>query len=208
MSEEKFPTQTQASIADAPDYSDEVAVPSEDGLARLRRLALKMLELESDIETAETVLEDLKKEFKTHSQTLVPTLMQELGLDEIKITGGSKIVVAKALHASLPQDPDPRHAVWMQYLTDSGNDALMKRQVIMNFGKESTEYMKTLMTHLRDLDVVTHATIVEKADIHNQTLLAFLRRELSDGHLTEKQLEAFGAIEQTYAKIETKKRKG
>lgn len=181
-----------------PDYSNEVAEPSVDVLSRLRTLAMKMLLLEDDIEAAEKQAKDSKEKLAALAQKIVPELMLSAGLDEIKIAGGHKIVVEKKIHASLPQDEE-RKAIWMKYLEETGDAELIKRQVIVDYGKESTKQVQILLEHLREIDVHTFAKITEKADIHNQTLLAYLRREKSAGN--EVPLEAFGAFELTIAKI-------
>lgn len=182
-----------------PDYTGEEEQPDDDILTRLRKLAVRMLELDNALEESEAAQRKLQAMRDHCANELIPRLMKDAGLDKIRITGGAEIVMEKKIRCSLSQD---RRDTWMEYLTRTGNDGLVLREITVQFGRDKTPHFLALTEHLQEIGVHQDAAVTQKETINAQTLLAFLRREVRE---RPEVLEAFGAFEQTYAKIQVSK---
>lgn len=185
-----------------PDYSGEAEKPSEDSLIRLRRMSLTMVELQQELEAAEQKAAALKKERDRYSLDLIPSLMKDLGLVEIKLSTNFAIVVAEELSVGAPsQDPDKKRA-WMSYLTAAGDDGLVKREVVVSYGRDSTEWADKLLEAIRALEVEKHAEVRQVETIHPSTLKAYVKREKTQH---PELIDLFGVYEVRVAKVKVQK---
>lgn len=190
------------SNGEVPDYSEETQEAKPDAMKRLSQLAAKMGQLTLEEMDLEEKLKDVQNELKTYQENLVPEIMAEIGMREITTLGGMKIELREEVRASLPKDPERRSAAFA-YLKDTGNDGLITREFVINYGRDSTEWAEEFAKKLEELNVGEHAVVKQEETINHQSMCAFLRRELKDG--TNVPLEAFGAFVQKFAKIKLKK---
>jgi hypothetical protein len=188
-------------MVDVPDYSDEKETPSEDALLRLRRMAVKMVELQQELDAAESRTEQLKKERDRFSLDLIPTLMKDLGLLEIRLTTNFRVVVTEDLRVGAPSQEPEKKAAWMAYLKETGNDGLVKREVVVSYGRDSTAWAEQLIAKIKEMEVEKHAEVKQVETIHPQTLKAFVTREKM---LHPEVIDLFGVFEQRVAKVKSK----
>lgn len=182
-----------------PDYSgDTPALDSGAQMERLRALVLRMAELELKVDDLEFELKETKKELGSYKEKLVPELMSEIGLDSLRTQGGIEVEVKEEVRAAFPKDSS-RQASAFAYLKETGNDGLIKREITIQYGRDSTEWAERLTTQLEEWGVGDHATVQQEWTIHHQTLLAFIRSQLKEG--SEIPLDMFGAYVQKFAKI-------
>lgn len=184
-----------------PDYSGEEEKPSEDSLLRLRRMALKMIELQQELEAVLQKGEALQRERDRYSLDLIPGLMKDLGLLEIRLTTNFRVVIAEELRVGAPSQDPEKKAAWKQYLTDSGNDGLIKREVVVTYGRDSTAWAEQLIAKMKEMEVEKHGEVRQVETIHPQTLKAFVTREKA---LHPEVIELFGVFEQRVAKVKSK----
>ena len=65
---------------------------------------VQMLEgLHKRIETSETNIKDLKKEYQRISGEVIPTMMSEMGLAELKLSDGSHLKVSTSYRATITE---------------------------------------------------------------------------------------------------------
>lgn len=181
-----------------PDYSGEISEPSPDVMKRLGGLAVKLGQLILEQEELEDRLKDVKKQIVQYQETLLPEVMDEIGLSDITTKGGLRIEMREEVRASLPKDEGKRLAAF-RYLRDTGNDGIIKRQFVINYGRDSAQWAEAFAEMLEKAEIKEHATVEQMETIHQQTLLKFLREQL-DSH-EEVPLESFGAFVQRFARI-------
>ncbi len=187
-----------------PDYSGEVAPPSHGSevVKRLSALVVQMAQLELAELDLEEQLKQTKKDLKQYRDNLIPEIMAEIGVPAITTAGGITIEVEDKLHASFPKD-EGKQAIAFAWLKESGNDGMIKREITVRYGRDSVKWAEELMQKMEEWQIGEHATVDQEWNIHHQTLLAFLRNELKDGHPVP--LEVFGAYVQRQAKIKRAK---
>jgi len=201
----------------APDYGGETIEVSEETAAeaheRLRVLVLKMAQAELKQSELAEQLDAADRELKTYQENLVPELMAELGLEVIKTKGGIYVEMKDVLFAELPKDA--RQEKVFDWLKSTGNDGMIKRQIVIQYGRDSTAWADALVklletTELRTTDangvetlskVKDHATMQIEWTIHHQTMLAHLRAELRADPPRHVPLELFSGVQKKIAKI-------
>ena len=186
-----------------PDYSDEPDAPvSDDAMKRLTTLVVKMSQLELREMELEADLKECKKELRQYEDNLIPELMQEMGTSMVRTAAGTTVEVKEDVRASFPKD-EGRQATAFRWLRESGNDGIIKREITVRYGRDSTEWADALMRKMEEWGVAAHGVVEQEWSIHHQTLLSFIRTELKEGR--DVPLEAFGAFVARTAKIKRPK---
>lgn len=164
-------------------------------LSEMADLARALLEADSAVLAAEEELKDRKERARVLREETIPSAMQEMGLEELKLETGQKISVKQDVYASIPAASKGQAYNW---LNENGFGGLIKVQVSATFPKGEQDAALELHKQLQqqglqpDLDQSVHA----------QTLKAFLREQISAG--TNVPLELFGARPVWTAKISSK----
>jgi len=184
-----------------PNYSGEELPTPQDAIRALGQLAAKQGLLELEIEDLEQQLKDKKKELAEYAEKLVPTALEQMGIgagSKIKTLGGLTVELKEDVRASIPQDPTKRQAA-LDWLYETGNDGIVKREITISYPREKAKFADELMDKLRDMGVMENASVENDWDIHNSTLVAFIKAELREGR--EVPMSNFGAFIQKRAKI-------
>lgn len=183
---------------EVPDYSGESTGPSDDQMARLNRLVLAAAKLEVQKARLDEELKTVGKELTQYKEKLIPELMAEMGMSTIVTASGVKIEIKEEVRAAFPKDQERRNAAFA-YLKETGDDAIIKRQFVVQYGKGEIAWAEEFSKQLVELKVAEHATVEEDWSVHHQTLLAYLRTQLKEGRPVP--MESFGAFVQSIAKI-------
>lgn len=182
-----------------PDYSGESDIPPPDsGLKRLNSLVLRMAQLQIEEMDAETKLEAVKAELKQYRESLIPELMVELGVSSMSTAGGIPVEMVKEVRAGFPKDSAKQQQVF-RYLKDHGDDGLIKREFTIAYGRDSIEWAEKFAIQLESLGVGEHAEVREAWNIHHQTLLAYVKKQLEANQPIP--FEPFGIHVQKIARI-------
>lgn len=185
-----------------PDYSgEEPAEPSVDVIRQLGKLAAAQGLLELEVEDLEAQLSAKKKELAQYAEKLVPDLLAQIGLKSVTTRGGLHVELVEKVHASIPQDKTKRDAAF-QYLHDTGNDGIIKREITVRYGRDDSKFADELLAKLEEMNVKEHATVEHEWNIHNSTLTSFIKGEIKEGKNIP--LESFGAFIKKEAKIKRK----
>ena len=75
--------------------------PSTDSLKALTQLAQKLVDAETEIETAEAALKEKKETARVLREVDIPAFMQELELTQIKLETGEVISIVSEVFASV-----------------------------------------------------------------------------------------------------------
>jgi len=165
------------------------------GSARtLSDLVRKLRSVEDQISDAENHLKHLKGEKHRLSTDLIPSLMDEMGVDRIDVDG---VTVRRQMIVSASIPPDRKEEAF-EWLRDNHLDDIIKNDVTVSFGKGEDnmagDAVETLRERGFDPMVKTH--------IHPMTLKAFVRERIEAGKPLD--LDLFGAFVQNAAQIKRK----
>lgn len=155
------------------DAAAQVPVPDDSTLKRIAELADEQERLE-ELEILKTrELEDLKKELAI-IRKLLPEVMKGAGLAEFKLVNGHEVGVKTNYYASISEKNSEEAFQW---LTKTGNEAIIKATLSMNFDRgdfdKAVQAAKTIedKTGLR-LDV--------GRSVNPQTLKAFVKEQMKN----------------------------
>ena len=93
---------------------------------------VQMLEgLHKRIETSENNIKDLKKEYQRISGEVIPTMMSEMGLAELKLSDGSHLKVSTSYKAHITEANKEAAFNWLR---DNGLGDIIKNEISVSFG--------------------------------------------------------------------------
>ena len=94
---------------------------------------VEMLEgLHKRIEASETNIKDLKKEYHRISGEVIPTMMSEMGLAELKLQDGSHLKVSTTYRATITESNKETAFNWLR---DNGLGDIIKNENLVSFGR-------------------------------------------------------------------------
>ena len=94
---------------------------------------VQMLEgLNTRIEASENNLKDLKKEYLRISGEVIPTMMSEMGLAELKLSDGSHLKVSTTYRATITEANKETAFNWLR---DNGLGDIIKNEILVSFGR-------------------------------------------------------------------------
>ena len=94
---------------------------------------VQMLEgLHKRIETGESSIKELKKEYQRISGEVIPTMMSEMGLSELKLSDGSHLKVSTTYRASITEANKETAFNWLR---DNGLGDIIKNEILVSFGR-------------------------------------------------------------------------
>ena len=157
-------------LEDSKDLLDNVEVTD------IAQQCIKLKEKEDEIEELENKLKAKKAEADDISSRVIPELLAEQGLSEIKLADGSKVSVKKEFRATLPKDDVRRESAY-QWLRDQGLGDIIKNNVSVSFGKGEDNKANQLV----DLAVANGFTPQQKSDVAWNTLTALYEERVKAG---------------------------
>jgi hypothetical protein len=161
-------------------------------LGEVAVLAERQMMLEDTKDRLEAEIKDINRQLEEVATKLLPNAMQALGLEEIKLTDGSKVSVSQFYSASIKEENrDPAHT----WLRDNGHGGLIKNDFEINFGKGEDKKAEDL----RKVLVKKQVPFAEHSSVHSSTLRAWLKEQIEGG--VNVPLELFGAFIGRKAKI-------
>ena len=86
----------------------------------------------SDIETAESNLKELKKKRDHISGEVIPTMMSEMGLAELKLHDGSHLKVSTTYRATITEANKETAFNWLR---ENGLGDIIKNEILVSFGR-------------------------------------------------------------------------
>lgn len=191
-------------------YADAAAaaqLPKDADLKSVSDLAKRQIELEDEIAVIETKLAEKKKALNAVATQLLPTAMISMGAESFKLSGGFAITVKRQFFAGVTKERQPDAFAWLR---KNKHDAIIKRQVAVEFGRGEEKFAVRVLGYLKRWH--SGRKVTDKESIHAQTLQKFVRERLQfEAELVEegkplkedKQLprELFGVYELTQAVI-------
>lgn len=181
------------------DYSDYVdEAPDVEKLATLSRLATAQHSAEKAVEQANEKLGEAQEALKDLQERQIPALMDDIGVKTFTTTNGLSIEIKEQLRVSIPKAGKQAAMEWVEA---HGGEALIKRLILIAFGKADEKWAKRVMSNLKRYKKPLPMEIVR--DIPSSTVKKFITDQLAAG--TEVPLELFGGYHQRQSKISVKK---
>ena len=131
---------------------------------------------EDEIAELEDKLKSKKQEADVISSEVIPELLKEQGLNEIKLADGSSVKVKTEYRATIPKD-DLKREQALQWLRDQGLGDIIKNNVSVTFGKGEDNKAK----HLLDLAAENGYEPQQKSDVAWNTLTALYEERIQAG---------------------------
>ena len=157
-------------LKDTKDMLDEIEVTD------IAEQCVLLKKKEDEVAALEEKLKAKKEERDDISSRVIPELLQEQGLQEIKLADGSKGSVKKEFRATLPKDEIRREAAY-RWLRDQNLGDIIKNNVTVSFGKGEDNKANQLV----DLAVANGFTPQQKSDVAWNTLTALYEERVKAG---------------------------
>ena len=157
-------------LEDSKDLLDDVDVST------VAQECVKLKQKEDEIAALEEQLKSKKAEADDISSRVIPELLAEQGLSEIKLADGSKVAVKKEFRCTLPKDELKRTAAY-QWLRDQGFGDIIKNNIFVTFGKGEDNKAEQLL----NLAAENGFEPQQKSDVAWMTLTALFRERIESG---------------------------
>ncbi len=133
----------------------------------------KLLETQKKIEATEEELRKLKDVETTLSEQTIPNLMQQAGVELIKLEGGISVEVKPFYSARIPASKSEEAFQWLR---DNGHGDLIKNQVSLEFGMKQDNEAKSIVEELKSKGL----PVKQKTTVHPSSLRGFVREQIQD----------------------------
>ena len=137
---------------------------------------VKLKAKEDEIAALEEQVKNKKAEADDISSRVIPELLAEQGLSELKLSDGSKVAVKKEFRCTLPKDEEKR-AQCYKWLRDQGLGDIIKNNVFVTFGKGEDNKAEQLLNPAAENGFQPQ----QKSDVAWMTLTALFRERIESG---------------------------
>ena len=157
-------------------------ISSED-LMGIADLVKAQVNLEQQIAKASESLQEMQDTLRRISETTIPEAMMAIGLSEVKLQTGESVTIKKYYSASIPGERSTEALAWLR---KTGNDDIIKNNVICQFGKGEDDVATLAVELLRSKGL----TPEQKTFVHPMTLKSFVKERIENAQ--ELPQELFG----------------
>ena len=137
------------------------------------------------IELSENNLKDLKKEHQRISGEVIPTMMSEMGLSELKLQDGSHLKVSTSYRATITEANKEAAFNWLR---NNGLGDIIKNEISVSFGRGEDNKA----AHYAELAKGQGLEPTQKLKVEPMTLKALVRERIEAGK--EMPTEIFGVF--------------
>jgi len=166
----------------------------DNALAQIKATAEQQEEAEIAVEKAEEKLSIAKKEFVRISEKVFPELLSSLEMTEDITVAGLRVQLTEILRGNIPAKHKDKAMKW---LNDKDHGDIIKRQIIIEFGKDEEKWANKFMRDCYQRKKQLNMKV--KRTVHAQTLQAWCREMLTEGEKFP--MELFGIFLQTSTKV-------
>ena len=154
----------------------------------------KLEELQSRLQTQEQVMKDTKKQIEKISGDIIPTMMSEMGLAELKLQDGSHLKVSTSYRATITEANKEAAFNWLR---ENGLGDIIKNEISVSFGRNEDNKA----ADYAELAKSSGFQPTQKMKVEPMTLKALVRERIEAGK--EMPTEIFGVFSENKT---TKKR--
>ena len=154
------------------------------GLSTIAELAVAIRTSEDYIANLENLLKEKKRELLKLTDEDLPSMLQEIGLNEFKLEDGSQVTIKPTYGASIKVEDRPQAYEWLR---ENGYDDIIKNTVTCAFGRGEDDNASAFTALAEKEGFIP----TQKEEIHTSTLRAFIKERVENGD--EFPSELFGA---------------
>jgi hypothetical protein len=148
------------------------------------------------IEMSETNLKDLKKEYQHISGEIIPTMMSEMGLAELKLHDGSHLKVSTSYRATITEANKEAAFNWLR---NNGLGDIIKNEILVSFGRNEDNKAASYAELAKSQGLQP----TQKMKVEPMTLKALVRERIEAGK--EMPTEIFGVFSENKTTIKRNK---
>jgi len=159
---------------ETPAFSFE-AIP-DGGLSLVSELSQKLSSLANLIALKEAEVKALKQQYEEIECGRLPDVMLDVGMIEITLTDGSKLIRTVEYHPAIKVENRP---VAFAYLREHELGDVIKTEIKITFGKGEEKLAKRQLAYLMRTKANAERKIVFEENIHPQTLKALVKERVN-----------------------------
>ena len=156
----------------------------------------KLEELQSRLQTQEQVMKDTKKQIERLSGEVIPTMMSEMGLAELKLQDGSHLKVSTSYRATITEANKEAAFNWLR---NNGLGDIIKNEISVSFGRNEDNKAATYA----ELAKGQGFQPTQKMKVEPMTLKALVRERIEAGK--DMPTEIFGIFSENKTTIKRNK---
>ena len=156
----------------------------------------KLEELQSRLQTQEQIMKDTKKQIERISGEVIPTMMSEMGLAELKLQDGSHLKVSTSYRATITEANKEAAFNWLR---NNGLGDIIKNEISVSFGRNEDNKAATYA----ELAKGQGFQPTQKMKVEPMTLKALVRERIEAGK--EMPTEIFGVFSENKTTIKRNK---
>jgi ABC-type Fe3+-citrate transport system substrate-binding protein len=156
----------------------------------------KLEELQSRLQTQEQIMKDTKKQIERLSGEVIPTMMSEMGLAELKLQDGSHLKVSTSYRATITEANKEAAFNWLR---NNGLGDIIKNEISVSFGRNEDNKAATYA----ELAKGQGFQPTQKMKVEPMTLKALVRERIEAGK--EMPTEIFGIFSENKTTIKRNK---
>ena len=172
------------------------AMKKTEGIQSLADQVERLEGVDSEIEDAESRLKLLKKKRDHISSEVIPTMMSEMGLAELKLHDGSHLKVSTSYKAHITEANKQAAFNWLR---DNGLGDIIKNEISVSFGRGEDNKA----AHYAELAKGQGFQPTQKMKVEPMTLKALVRERIEAGK--EMPTEIFGVYSENKTTIKRNK---
>ena len=156
----------------------------------------KLEELQSRLQTQEQIMKDTKKQIERISGEVIPTMMSEMGLAELKLQDGSHLKVSTSYRATITEANKESAFNWLR---NNGLGDIIKNEISVSFGRNEDNKAATYA----ELAKGQGFQPTQKMKVEPMTLKALVRERIEAGK--DMPTEIFGIFSENKTTIKRNK---
>ena len=172
------------------------AMKKTDNIQSLADQVEKLEELQSRLQTQEQIMKDTKKQIERISGEVIPTMMSEMGLAELKLQDGSHLKVSTSYRATITEANKEAAFTWLR---NNGLGDIIKNEISVSFGRNEDNKAATYA----ELAKGQGFQPTQKMKVEPMTLKALVRERIEAGK--EMPTEIFGIFSENKTTIKRNK---
>ena len=172
------------------------AMKRTDNIQSLADQVERLETVDTNIESAEQILKDLKKKRDHISGEVIPTMMSEMGLAELKLHDGSHLKVSTSYKAHISEANKEAAYNWLR---ENGLGDIIKNEISVSFGRNEDNKA----ADYAELAKRSGFQPTQKMKVEPMTLKALVRERIEAGK--EMPTEIFGVYSENKTTIKRSK---
>ena len=184
-------------MSDSFDYSqfeDEPESVGDDAIARLVAMVREQVRQEARVASLEEDLKKAKEQVRILSEVRLPELMASLEMKNFVLNDGTEIEIDNKLRCHLAEKNKEEG---FKFLDETGNGNVIKRQFIIEFGKDEEKWARKFAADLKRRKQPLNTKL--KRTVHTATLTSLIKSMLEEG--VKVPMDVFGVHDQKFSRV-------